>query len=326
MGLLRLVFVVAPSIGNRRLACKLQFNARHIRKNKMKNALQHMRAFITVAQRGNFARAAHDLHLSPSALTVQIRQLEGWLGVALLERSPRHVALTAAGREALPAMEKLLLDLGNIVSASQGLAAVRRGVVTVAALPSLCAGALPERLAAFKRDYPGIEVRLRDLVAERIIERVRDGDVDFGLGVHAKLGHGLDFTPLLRDRLCVFVPEDHPLASGSLTLAALDDQPMILTGRDSSVRVQIEQVFRERGLTLRPAMEANYMSTVLALVRNGLGIALLPESADDGQRRLVRRRLDEPGLERELGIITRSEISLAPEARRLVECLQGISL
>lgn len=292
----------------------------------MKNALQHIRAFITVAQRGNFARAADDLHLSPSALTVQIRQLEGWLGVALLERSPRHVALTAAGREALPAMEKLLLDLGNIVSASQGLAAVRRGVVTVAALPSLCAGALPERLALFRQSHPGIEVRLRDLVAERITERVRDGDVDFGLGVRARLGHGLDFTPLLQDRLCLFVPEDHALASGPLMLADLDDQPMILTGRDSSVRAQIEQVFRERGLTLRPAMEANYMSTVLALVRNGLGIALLPESADDGERRLVRRQLDEPGLERELGIITRSECCLSPAAARLVECLQAISL
>ncbi|QCI12332.1 LysR family transcriptional regulator [Pseudomonas putida] len=292
----------------------------------MKNALQHIRAFITVAQRGNFARAADDLHLSPSALTVQIRQLEGWLGVELLERSPRHVALTAAGREALPAMEKLLLDLGNIVNASQDLAAVRRGVISVAALPSLCAGALAERLAVFRQHYPGIEVRLRDLVAERITERVREGDVDFGLGVRAKLGHGLSFSPLLHDRLCLFVPAGHPLASGELHLADLHGQPMILTGRDSSVRAQIEQVFQARGLTLRVAMEANYMSTVLALVRNGLGIALLPESADDGERRLVRRYLPEPGLERELGVITRSESSLSPAALRLVECLKGISL
>ncbi|NIF28180.1 LysR family transcriptional regulator [Pantoea sp. Tr-811] len=292
----------------------------------MKNALQHIRAFLTVAQRGNFARAADDLHLSPSALTVQIRQLEGWLGVALLERSPRHVALTAAGREALPAMEKLLLDLGNIVNASQDLAAIRRGVVTVAALPSLCAGALPERLAVFRQGFPGIEVRLRDLVAERITERVRDGDVDFGLGVRAGLGHGLAFAPLLHDRLCLFVPTDHPLARGEVSLGDLDGQPMILTGRDSSVRAQIEQVFRDRGLVLRAAMEANYMSTVLALVRNGLGIALLPESADDGEQRLVRRQLDEPGLERELGVITRSESSLSPAALRLVECLKGIRL
>ncbi|MGB9088246.1 MAG: LysR substrate-binding domain-containing protein [Pseudomonas farsensis] len=292
----------------------------------MKNALQHIRAFITVAQRGNFARAADDLHLSPSALTVQIRQLEEWLGVALLERSPRHVALTAAGREALPAMEKLLLDLSNIVSASQGLAAVRRGVVTVAALPSLCAGALAECLAQFAQSHPGIEVRLRDLVAERINERVRDADVDFGIGVRSRLGHGLAFSPLLRDRLCLFVRADHPLAEGALTLAALDDQPMILTGRDSSVRAQIEQVFSERGLRLRAVMEANYMSTVLALVRNGLGITLLPESADDGEGRLVRRMLPEPGLERELGVITRSESSLSPAAARLLECLQGINL
>ncbi|MFJ2982741.1 MULTISPECIES: LysR substrate-binding domain-containing protein [unclassified Pseudomonas] len=292
----------------------------------MKNALQHIRAFVTIAQHGNFARAADELHLSPSALTVQMRQLEGWLGVSLLDRSPRHVALTAAGREALPAMEKLLLDLGNIVNASQGLAAASRGVVTVAALPSLCAGVLPERLALFHREYPGIEIRLRDLVSERITERVRDGDVDFGIGVRSRLGHGLDFAPLVEDRLCLFMPIEHPLAIGELTLADLDNQEMILTGRDSSVRAQIEQVFHNRGLTLRPVLEANYMSTVLGLVRNGLGIALLPESASNEDQRLVRRHLDEPGLKRELGVITRSESSLSPAALRLVDCLKGITL
>ncbi|HGA2317377.1 TPA: LysR family transcriptional regulator [Pseudomonas putida] len=291
----------------------------------MKNAFQHIRAFVTIAQRGNFARAADELHLSPSALTVQIRQLENWLGVALLDRSPRHVELTAAGREALPAMEKLLLDLGNIVNASQGLAAVNRGVVTVAALPSLCSGVLPERLAPFRQRYPGIEIRLRDLVAERINERVRDGDVDFGLGVRAKLGHGLDFVPLLEDRLCLFMPVDHPLTCGTLSLENLDNMEMILTGRDSSVRAQIEEVFHARGLKLRPVMEANYMSTVLALVRNGLGVALLPESAGNEAPGLLKRHLDEPGLTRELGVITRVECSLSPAALRLVECLKSVT-
>ncbi|WNW09708.1 LysR family transcriptional regulator [Pseudomonas sp. DTU_2021_1001937_2_SI_NGA_ILE_001] len=291
----------------------------------MKNALQHIRAFLAVVHRGNFARAADDLHLSPSALTVQIRQLEGWLGISLLERSPRHVELTAAGREALPAMEKLLLDFANIVNAGQGLAALRRGVVSVAALPSLCSSALPECLAVFRGEFPGIEVRLRDVVADRICELVRDGDVDFGLGVRPRMVHGLDFQTLMQDRLCLFVPIGHPLADGTLTLADLDDQPMILTGRDSSVRVQIEQVFQLGGLALRPVLEANYMSTVLALVRNGLGIALLPESADDGDPRLVRRHLSEPGLARELGVITRQGYGLSPAALRLVECLEELS-
>lgn len=145
-------------------------------------------------------------------------------------------------------------------------------MVTVAALPSLCAGALAQRLAVFRQSHPGVEVRLRDLVAERIVERVREGDVDFGVGVRSQFGHGLDFTPLLSDRLCLFVPVGHPLATGPVDLQALDGLPMILTGRDSSVRAQIEEVFRAHGLVLQAAMEANYMSTVLALVRNGLGL------------------------------------------------------
>ncbi|WP_163004249.1 LysR family transcriptional regulator, partial [Pseudomonas viridiflava] len=75
----------------------------------MKNSIQHIRAFLAVAHSGSFTKAAVELNLSPSALTVQIQQLEEWLGVALLERSPRHVSLTAAGQNNLQPMEKLLL-------------------------------------------------------------------------------------------------------------------------------------------------------------------------------------------------------------------------
>jgi len=102
----------------------------------LKNSIQHIRAFLTVANTGSFAKAALELNLSPSALTVQIQQLEEWLGVPLLERSPRQVTLTAAGQNNRGPMEKLLLDLDNIVSGSRDLAALRRGVVTIAALPS----------------------------------------------------------------------------------------------------------------------------------------------------------------------------------------------
>lgn len=93
----------------------------------MKNSIQHIQAFLAVARTGSFTKAATELHLSPSALTVQVQQLEEWLGVPLLDRSPRHVSLTAAGLEARAPMEKLLLDLENIVSGSRDLAALRRG-------------------------------------------------------------------------------------------------------------------------------------------------------------------------------------------------------
>ncbi|WP_200734911.1 LysR family transcriptional regulator, partial [Pseudomonas syringae] len=125
----------------------------------MKNSIQHIRAFLSVVQTGSFSKAAATLNLSPSALTVQIQQLEDWLGVALLERSPRHVCLTGAGQNALLPMEKLLLDLDNIVSAARDIAASRRGLITIAALPSLCSGVLPAVLKTFRERFPGVEVR-----------------------------------------------------------------------------------------------------------------------------------------------------------------------
>jgi len=305
----------------------LKCSAASIRKNKIKNSIQHIRAFLVVAQTGSFSKAAVALNLSPSALTVQIQQLEDWLGVALLERSPRHVALTSAGQSALLPMEKLLLDLDNIVSASRDLASLRRGVVTIAALPSLCAGALPPLLKQFREQFPGVEVRLRDVVAQRIDTLVRDGEVDFGLGVRARMSHGLEFQTVLEDRLSLFIPADHSLARRrSVKLSELTAEPIILTGRDSSVRELVEQLFADAQLPLSPGLEANYMSTVLALVRQGLGVSLLPESADDGRDDLVKVPVDHPGVTRQIGLITRTGQAMAPAAQRFIDMLQGDAL
>ena len=290
----------------------------------MKNAIQHIRAFLAVANSGSFAKAALELNLSPSALTVQIQQLEEWLGVTLLERSPRQVSLTAAGQNNRGPMEKLLLDLDNIVSGSRDLAALRRGVVTIAALPSLCSGALPPILKTFREQFPGVEVRLRDVVAQRIDALVRDGEVDFGVGVRARMSHGLDFQVVMVDRLSLFVPGDHPLARRqSIALSELANEPIILTGRDSSVRERVEHLFSEQGLMLTPGLEANYMSTVMALVRQGLGMTLLPESADEGRGDLVQVRIEHAGVNREIGVITRVGFGLSPAAARFIEIMKG---
>lgn len=290
----------------------------------MKNSIQHIRAFLAVAHSGSFAKAAVELNLSPSALTVQIQQLEEWLGVPLLDRSPRQVSLTAAGQNNLGLMEKLLLDLDNIVASSRDLAALRRGVVTLAALPSLCSSALPPLLKRFRRDFPGVQVRLRDVVAQHIETLVREGEVDVGLGVRPRRGHGLGFEVVMVDRLCLFVPTDHQLAvRTSVQLKDLVEQPMILTGRDSSVRERVEQLFAADSLPLMPGLEANYMSTVLALVRQGLGMTLLPESADDGRDDLIKVRVQHPGVSREIGLITRTGQALSPAAQQFVQLLRS---
>jgi DNA-binding transcriptional LysR family regulator len=221
-------------------------------------------------------------------------------------------------------MEKLLLDLDNIVTGARDLAALQRGVVTLAALPSMCSSILPPLLHECRQRYPGVEIRLRDVVAQRIDALVREGEVDFGLGVRARMAHGLEFEVVMMDRLRLFVPLGHPLARRrSVTLADLAGQPIILTGRDSSVRERVEQLFADAALTLVPGLEANYMSTVLALVRQGLGVTLLPESADEGRADTVQIPVDHPGVSREIGLITRSGRSLSPAAEKFVEMLRN---
>lgn len=110
----------------------------------------------------------------------------------------------------------------------------------------------------------------------------------------------------------------------TVKLDELTDQPIILTGRDSSARELVEQLFADAQLPLSPSLEAKYISTVLALVRQGVGASLLPESADDGRGDLVQVPVDHPGVTRQIGLITRTGQDTAPAAQRLMEMLKSI--
>lgn len=116
--------------------------------------MRHIRAFLAVARIGNFTRAASELHVSQSALTVQIKQLEESLGVSLFDRGKRRVALTDAGRDVLGPLERILVDTESLVSRTRELTSLRRGLVTMAVLPSLAARIAPKAIQKFTRMYP----------------------------------------------------------------------------------------------------------------------------------------------------------------------------
>ena len=138
----------------------------------MNFTLRELEAFLGVARFGNFTRAARSLHMSQPALTVRIRHLEDALGVRLLDRTTRSVALTQVGREFLPVVERVLGEIDAVAVNARELAGKRRGLVTVAALPSIASTLLPATVAAFKTSHPGITVRLRDAVAQRVVSLV----------------------------------------------------------------------------------------------------------------------------------------------------------
>lgn len=286
--------------------------------------LRHVRSFLAAARLGNFTRAAAELHISQSAFTVQIRQLEDALGVTLFDRSKRRIRLTAAGRDVQAPLERLVVDAEAVLSRTQEITGLRRGIVTVAVLPSVAANFLPSILRDFTRRHPAISVQIRDVVAERILSSVRSEEADFGIGSIIRASRELSATSLFVDKLCAFVHKSHALArQPSVTLRELATFPLILTGRESSVRELVDRALKREKTAVTVAYEANYLSTALSMVRARLGIAILPESASTPDYSEVRSiPITRPALSRKIELIQKADRSLSPAAARLTDLIR----
>src|ERR1043165_5078273 len=154
----------------------------HSRRRAMPAEFKHIEAFLAVARLGHFTRAAAALRVSQPALTTHVRQLEEALGITPFDRNNRRVQLTQAGRDLVAPFERLSLDLASIVKHAHDLAAHRRGVILVAALPSVAAVVLPRAIRTPAERHPAIIVRVRDGIASRVLEQVKSGEADFGIG------------------------------------------------------------------------------------------------------------------------------------------------
>ena len=287
--------------------------------------LRQFQAFVAVGRFGSFTRAARHLNLSQPALTVQIRQLEEALGVRLFDRSTRVVKLTTIGRELAPTFERVLLEIDAVMVNTRELASHIRGIVTLGALPSISSKMLPSTIAEFQKQYPGIVVRLRDVLAYRNVKMVKEEEVDFGIGTLRMPDPDIQFTPLFTDHLGVIFPAGHPVERRrAITLKNLTDYPLILMDPETSVRDLVDHAFESIGEVAVPTFEAIYPSTALALVKAGLGITIQPSSSMElaSSRGLKFRTIRHPGLTRQIGVIQNARRSLSPSAEAFIGILR----
>jgi DNA-binding transcriptional LysR family regulator len=287
--------------------------------------LRHIRAFLALARAGSFTRAATELHMSQPTLTVQIQQFESALGIKLFDRNKRHVALTQAGRDLLVPLERILIDVEAITTSAEELLEHRRGLVTVAALPSVAAGLLPRAIRKLSESYPGISVRVYDGVASTVAAMVKTGQVDFGITSQTYGDRELSSQVLIMDRLCAVVSAAHPLAKKrSMSLRELAKHPLILMVKDSSSRQIVDLAFDREGLVSNVAYEATYGTTVAGMAHAGLGVGVLPESMA-APSRLHQLRIRGEALTRRIGIIMRAGRSLSPTADKLKQLLDELA-
>lgn len=291
----------------------------------MRHELRHVRAFLKVAELASFTRAAAVLHVSQSALTVQVKQLEEELGVLLFDRNKRGVSITSSGRDLIGPLQRLVEDADAIVGFARDISSVRTGNISIAALPSIAAGMLPHVMHAFLAKYPEVRITMQDVVADRVRELVASRAVDLGLGTAARRDGEIDARPLYQDRLAAFVPAAHPLAQrDETTLRELSAWDLILPNHASSVRRLVEGTMGRERISFTVRHETNYMPTAIAMVRGGLGVAILPESAaTEGLHGLVRLPIHKPHMNRQICLLRRADRTLSPAAARFVQVLQN---
>ncbi len=283
----------------------------------MNITLRQIRAFVAVAEHGQFALAASRLNVTPSALSMLIRQLEDQIGARLFDRHTRLVRLTDIGEQFLPVARKTLIDLEAAFDASRDLSTLKRGRVSVATSTVLAATLMPWAIRHFAKAHPGIRVVLRDMAEQAIQDQVRAGGVDLGLGTALDADPELTETLLFQDRLIALLPSAHPLtARREVTWQQLSDEPMIMLHVGSPLRGLVDQALANQRLTVIPAHSVSFSSTVISLVANGLGVAALPVNArqvtpavDVQVRPLVR-----PAVARRVVTFRRQLTELSPAA------------
>ncbi|HYT59329.1 MAG TPA: LysR substrate-binding domain-containing protein [Haliangiales bacterium] len=245
--------------------------------------LRHLRYFIGVAEEENVSRAALKLHVSQPALSRQIRDLEDELGFLLLERSARSVRLTEAGRAFLTEARAVVQRAEDAVKTARAIATGGGGELHVGYAPSLTPRILPRTLRAFQAELPNVRVRLHDLSTEEMLAGLREGKLQIAFVARPTpaMLRGLRFEELLRDSLCLAVAPKHPLAGRrSVTLAEVAREPLITYSRKDypDAHENLAALFAAIKIKPRIAEEHDSVSSLIAAVESGAGVAVAPQS------------------------------------------------
>lgn len=281
-----------------------------------------LEAFLALAHAQHFTRAAERCHLSQSAFSQKIARIERTAGVALFERSTRHVTLTPEGEVFAEEVARIQQDLQHAVSHLSELATRRIGRVAIAALPSVAAVWMPQVIARYRAANPNIRIELFDALAGGGLALLREGRVDLAITAGGDLRE-FDATELKNERFHLVCPQDHRLAARrGVTLAQLQGEEIIHLARSSSVRQHLEAA----GVTARAdSLQVEHLATVAGLVSEGLGVSVVPELTLFHFRRagLADVPIRDAQLRRPIFLARRKGKALSVAARAMVDELRA---
>lgn len=240
--------------------------------------LRQLRAFVAVLETSSFSEAAKSMHLSQAALSGLIKELESRVGIRLLDRSTRKVSRSVVGEAFEPMARRVLSNLDEALETLTNLKELRRGLVRVAAPETLSCTLLPELIARFNAEYPGVDVRFDDVPIQQVLAGLDNGSTDIGFGpAGVVMDHAVEVHPIRKDPLWIALRPDDPLRrGGSVKWKDLRDRPLINFMPNLAVNVLKNVPAKNHP---REVIAVNRVNTALAMLRVRPGAVICPSWA-----------------------------------------------
>jgi len=289
--------------------------------------LRQLRYLVALAEERHFTRAAAREHIAQPALSQQIRRLEDELGLPLVQRTTRSVAMTDAGHLLVARARRILAEVDAARTEMQGLRGVHTGHVTVGAMHTMGPVDVSLVLALFRERHPGVELTVREQSSEELAEMLRVDELDLAfLSVTERIeSHGLGLQQLVCEELVVVLPLDHRLGSHKrVTMADLSGEEFISYRAGSRLRELLVSAGHAAGFEPRVTLESNESQRIRRLVARGLGVAILPRSdAESPGAEVAILTLAGPELTRDITLAWREGRRHGPAAAAFLALAQG---
>ncbi len=291
--------------------------------------LKDLKYLVALADTGHFGRAAERTFVSQPTLSAQLKKLEEYLGVKLVERHPKNIQLTDVGKQIVARARRMLSEGEEILALAHNNADPLAGKLKMALIPTIGPYLLPAVMQKIRRTLPKLGLMLYEYQTEELIKRVRDGQIDVGIVALPVDPDGLEARRLYKEDFKVALPTDHPLTrKSSIKIADLKGQTLLLLEDGHCLRDQALEVCSRVDVREAEDFRASSLETLRHMVVAGLGVTLMPELAVESpfgsQRGLVIRDFSRPAPSRTVGAVWRKSTTRGPAIGAVCDVIDAV--
>jgi LysR family hydrogen peroxide-inducible transcriptional activator len=288
--------------------------------------LKDMKYLVALADTGHFGRAAERTFVSQPTLSAQLKKLEEYLGVKLVERQPKNVQLTDVGKQIVMRARRMLLEEDEIIALARNNADPLAGKLKVGLIPTIGPYLLPRVMQKIRKSLPQLGLMLYEHRTEALLRRLRDGEIDLGVMALPVAQEGLESRELYAEAFTLALPVKHPLeGKSSIKVQDLKGQTLLLLEDGHCLRDQALEVCSRVDIHEAEDFRATSLETLRQMVVAGLGITLLPalavESPFGSQRGLTVREFAKPAPTRTVGAVWRKSTTRASAISAMCDIL-----